>query len=81
MPSLAYKGTIPVTHNLEVANCVNHEFAFLCSLAACFGPGGTMPSIESFREREHRPAAGTLNIYWSNERFAGFFGGVRTTAL
>lgn len=25
----------------------------LCSLAACYRPGGTMPSIESFREREH----------------------------
>lgn len=53
---------LPVTCNLEVANCVTHELAFLCSLAACYGPGGTMPSIESFREREHGPTTGMLNI-------------------
>lgn len=76
MASLAYKENILVTCNLEVANCVNHELAFLCSLAACYGPRSTMPSIESFREWEHGPTTGTLNVYRSNERFVGFFGGV-----
>lgn len=73
MASLACKNNILVTCNLEVANCVNHELVFLCSPAACYGPGGRMSSIETFREREHGPTIGTLNADPSNERFAGFF--------
>lgn len=34
----------------------------LYSVGAFYGPGGTVPSIESFREEEHRPTMGTLNI-------------------
>jgi len=37
------------------------------------GPGGTVPSIERFREEEHRPTMGTSNIKRSSERFAGHF--------
>ena len=34
----------------------------LYSLGGCYGPGGTVPSIERLREEAHRPTMGTLDI-------------------